>query len=421
MLTVSEADAIIADLAAIVPDHRPPEQLPLAQSVGRILAQPVVSGLDFPHWDNSAMDGYAVRHSDIAASAPGAPVTLPVTMTIAAGQVPPRALAPGEAARIFTGALLPQGADTVVMQEETEVLAEGEVAILQAGEAGRFVRLRGAFLRAGESLLAAGMRLGAPELAVLAAAQLVEVPVHRRVRVGLLSMGNELVAVDAPLGPGQIVDSNGYALAAAVAATGAIPQSLGRLADDPEVLRRAITAAQADESLDMVFSSGGVSVGDYDYVDRILVELGAEIAIRAVAVKPGKPLTVATLPRPSGLPLLYFGLPGNPVSALVSFWRFGQPALLRRMGLAQWQPQFVSAIAQAPLPSGGQRETYRWGHLCWQGNCYHFTPAGGSHSSGNLINLAGTNGLARIAVGSQAIAPGDSLPVLLPGQMGAIA
>lgn len=413
MLTVAEAEAIIGSLAA-PPAGQRPEQVPLDQAAGRILALSVVSPVAFPHWDNSAMDGYAVRQGDLAQACPAAPVVLPVVMTIPAGQVPPRSLAPGEAARVFTGSMIPEGADTVVMQEATEPRGEGQVAIAQPSAVGDFIRRRGDFLHPGEQLLAPGLRLGASELAVLAAAQVSQVPVWRSPQVGLLSTGDELVAVDQPLAPGQIVDSNAYALAAAVRATGAIARSLGRQRDDPGAIRGAIAQAQADDSLDLLFSTGGVSVGDYDYIDEILADLGAEIVIRSVAVKPGKPLTVATLPRTSGPPLLYFGLPGNPVSALVSFWRFGQPALLQRMGLQQWQPQFVSAIAQVALRADGRRETYLWGQLSWEAEGYRFTPAGGSHSSGNLITLAGTNALAKIPVGRQAVAAGDRVEVLIP-------
>lgn len=367
------------------------------------------------------MDGYALRAADIAGASSTAPVTLPVVMEVAAGQVPLRSLQPGEAARIFTGAMVPEGADCIVMQENTVMAASNSeappaVQILQSADKGNFIRQQGSFHSAGQTLLDPGIRLQAPEIAVLAAAQVAQLEVFAQPKVGLLSTGNELVEIDQPLGPGQIVDSNGYALAAAVQASGAIAHPLERLRDDRDALRAAIATAQADLNLDVVLSTGGVSVGDYDYVDEILTELGATLHIRSVAVKPGKPLTVATLPRPNGdgPPLLYFGLPGNPVSALVSFWRFVQPALRQLSGLNDWQPQFVKAIADNELRSGGQRENYLWGNLSWVGDGYRFAKAGGRHSSGNLINLAGTNGLVKIAVGMKAIAAGELVEVLVP-------
>ncbi len=424
MLTVQDAETRVAHLVRGILNHSQSsvtETTSLTQSIGLVLAQTVASPLDFPHWDNSAMDGYAVRADDIASVTSDNPAVLPVVMEVAAGQVPQRSLHPGEAARIFTGAMLPDGADCIVMQENTAVVeadpeATPTVQILQTAEPGNFIRRKGSFHQAGQTLLEPGVRLQAPEIAVLAAAQIAQLEVFAQPNVGLLSTGNELVDIDKPMGPGQIVDSNGYALAAAVKASGAIAHPLDRLRDDRDALRAAIAAVQANPNLDVVLSTGGVSVGDYDYVDEILTELGATLHVRSVAVKPGKPLTVATLPRPNvdGPPLLYFGLPGNPVSALVSFWRFVQPALRQMSGLQDWQPQFVKAIAETELRSGGQRETYLWGKLRWEGDGYRFAKAGGSHSSGNLINLAGTNGLAKLSVGTKAIAAGEQVEVLVP-------
>jgi len=192
---------------------------------------------------------------------------------------------------------------------------------------------------------------------------------------------------------------------------------LGIFPDKPHVLRRAIS--QAIATADVVLSSGGVSVGDYDFVEQILAELGATIHIRAVAVKPGKPLTFATFSASAATkhkPVLYFGLPGNPVSALVSFWRFVQPALRKLSGLAHsWGPMFVQARSQHDLKSDGQRETYLWGQLHLIDCAYEFHLAEGSHSSGNLINLAQTNGLAVIPVGQSAIAKGETVRVLQVG------
>jgi molybdopterin molybdotransferase len=217
------------------------------------------------------------------------------------------------------------------------------------------------------------------------------------------------------LKPGQIVDSNQHALAALIEHSGAVPIPLGTVPDNPEALAEGINTAL--QKADLIVSSGGVSVGDYDYVDRVLADLGATLPIRAVAVKPGKPLTVATLSSQAGAQgmenILYFGLPGNPVSALVSFWRFVVPAIRKRSGQRDgWSPIFVSATTEDGLKSGGSRETYLWGHLTLspQGNRFHL--AGGSHSSGNLINLAGTNALAVVPVGTQSIAPGATVNVM---------
>jgi molybdopterin molybdotransferase len=226
--------------------------------------------------------------------------------------------------------------------------------------------------------------------------------------VAILSTGDELVTPEQPLQPGQIVDSNQYALASFITSNGGISLKLGIVPDRPELLKDAI--AQAISSADIVLSTGGVSVGDYDYVDRILTELGGTLHIRSVAVKPGKPLTVATFDNNN---CLYFGIPGNPVSALVSCWRFVQPALKKLSGQKEYQPRFVKAITRHDLKAGGRRETYLWGQLHLVDGEYEFTLAGGSHSSGNLINLAQTNGLAIVPIGEKLIAAGSEVQVML--------
>ncbi len=410
MVPANDAETLILDLVTPVDGL---EKVSVENSLGRVLGQPTRSQLDFPHWDNSAMDGYAVRYEDVVT----VPATLTVVEEIQAGQVPKYALQPGEAARIFTGGMLPTGADTIVIQETVE--REGtQVKVLEAPSAQAFVRKQGSFYQAGAELLAPGIQIGAAEIAVLAAAQCVSVPVYRRPRVAILSTGDELVDISQPLAPGQIVDSNRYALAALISQTGAIPVPLGIVPDQRSATRQAI--ANALSQADMVVSSGGVSVGDYDYVDQILAELGATIHIRAVAVKPGKPLTVATFDRVGSQPdrgqQLYFGLPGNPVSSLVSFWRFVQPALRKLSGVAGgWSPTFVSAKTGSDLKAGGKRETYLWGQLSLGDDGYRFTLAAGGHSSGNLVNLSRTNGLAMVPLGETMIRAGSDIKALVLG------
>ncbi len=403
MLPAHEAEALILKLIQPFDPQQDVETVDVRSSAHRILSSPITSHLDFPHWDNSAMDGYAVRFEDVKSC----PATLEIIEEIPAGALPKKTVQPGQAARILTGSMMPAGADTIVIQENTQ-RQDDRILILESPKAqAAFVRHRGTFYKAGDSLLSTGTLLKAPEIAVLAAAQCAKVKVFRRPNVAILSTGDELVSIDQPLQPGQIVDSNQYALAALIAETGAEVLSMGVVKDDPEALRTAI--AQSIQSADLVISSGGVSVGDYDYVDRILAELGAEIHIRSVAVKPGKPLTVATFD--SGV--VYFGLPGNPVSALVSFWRFVQPAIRKLSGLAEgWEPKFVNAIAVEPLRSDGKRESYLWGKLSIFNGGYQFSPAGGSHSSGNLVNLSGTNALGMIPIGKREVTPGEYLPVL---------
>ncbi|OYD92094.1 molybdopterin molybdenumtransferase [Nostoc sp. 'Peltigera membranacea cyanobiont' 210A] len=415
MLSVSDAQAIILNLVQPLDRQRDTEVVDLLTADSRILATPVTSPLDFPHWDNSAMDGYAVRYEDVQHSTAEQPAILEIVEEIPAGYQPKSTIQPGQAARIFTGAVIPAGADTVVMQEKTR-REENRVFILAAPKPQEFVRHKASFYQAGTQLLPAGIKLNASEIAVLAAAQCPQLSVYRRPRVAIFSTGDELVTVEQPLQPGQIVDSNQYALAALVRQSGAEPLILGIVKDDPVALEKVIAHAVA--IADIVLSSGGVSVGDYDYIDKILESLKAKIHIRAVQMSPGKPLTVATFPSPqSPVPSpqspLYFGLPGNPAAVLVTFWRFVLPAIKKLSGITEgWEPVFLKVRSHDELRSNGKRETYLWGKLHLINGVYEFHKAGGSHSSGNLINLAQTNALAVLPVGKTLISPQEEVQVL---------
>ena len=407
MLSVKEAESIIINLVTSLNSNQDSEVVDLEAANGRILAQSVKGKFDIPHWDNSAMDGYAVCYQDVKNCNKQQPAILEVVTEIAAGDRPQTEIKLGQAARIFTGAMLPPGADTIVIQENT-VREDDRVSILEAPELGEFVRHQGTFYQAGSPLLETGITIGAAEIAVLATAQCTEVSVYRRPRVAILSTGDELVTPEQALQPGQIVDSNQYALASFVANNGGIPIKLGIVKDKPEALKQAI--AEAISSADIVLSTGGVSVGDYDYVDRILTELGGTLHVRSVAVKPGKPLTVATF---KDNKCLYFGIPGNPVSALVSCWRFVRSALQKLAGNKCYETRFIDATTRHDLKSGGKRETYLWGQVYLVDGKYEFALAGGSHSSGNLINLAQTNALAIVPIAQKAIAAKEEIKVIL--------
>jgi molybdopterin molybdotransferase len=301
------------------------------------------------------------------------------------------------------------------MQENTR-RQDNQVFILKAPEFQEFVRYRAEYYQAHAELLPANIQLNAPEIAVLAAAQCTNLRVYRRPRVAILSTGNELITPQETLQPGQIVDSNQYALAALVKKSGAVPLMLGIIKDEPEAIKKTIS--QAIAKADIVLSSGGVSVGDYDFVEQILESLGGEIKVHSVAMKPGKPLTVATfnIPNPqSPMPNspIYFGLPGNPVSALVSYWRFVEPVIKKCSSIAEgWQPKFIKAQTRDDLNSNGKRETYIWGKLNLVDGVYQFSAASGSKSSGNLINVANTNALAILEVGKSSVKAGEEVKVL---------
>ena len=426
MLSVAEAEARILQLCVPFEGKGDREQVPLMAGRGRILAEAILAARDVPHWDNSAMDGYAVRSTDCQHS-DGEP-QLTVIDEVPAGTDAPQELQAGQATRIFTGGVLPKGADAVVMQEETERLGD-RVVIKAAVKAGQFVRKQGDYCRMGAPILSPGSHLRPAELAIAAANQTTELLVFRRPKVAILSTGNELVTVDQPLKPGQIVDSNRYALMAFVEQLGAIALPLGIVDDSREKVTQAVRGAIAQA--DVVLSTGGVSVGDYDFVEDVLGELGATVAVRKVAIKPGKPLTVAQFSADTlnalelegdhrTRPVVYFGLPGNPVSALVGCWRFVAPALRTIAGRSPdaVRSQFVQAIAQAPLRGARKRDNYLWGLLTCTDRGYEFQPASGHHNSANLINLAGTTGLAIVPAEMGEIPAGQSVQVMVVQDIG---
>jgi molybdopterin molybdotransferase len=405
MLSVKDAENIILNAVESLNQECNLEIVDLLTAYHRILATPVISYLDFPHWDNSAMDGFAVRYQDVQNSSSENATFLEVVAEIPAGYQPQITIQPGQAARIFTGAIMPKGADTVVMQEKTN-LQGNKVVILAAPQPQEFVRHQGDFYQAGKELLPAGIPLNATEIAILAAAQLSKISVFRRPRVAIFSSGDELVTPEQTLQPGQIVDSNQYALAALVKELGAEVLMLGIVKDNPTALTEIIN--YAINNADIVLSSGGVSVGDYDYIDHILGSLGAEIHFRAVQMRPGKPLTFATFPNS-----LYFGLPGNPVSTLVTFWRFVQPTIKKISGVNKgWEAKFIKVKSHSELRSNGKMETYIWGNLHLSNGVYEFYQAAGNLSSGNLINLAQTNALAVLPVGKTLVSIGEEVLVL---------
>jgi molybdopterin molybdotransferase len=408
MLSVKDAETIIFNHVQPLNQENDLEIVDLLTAFQRILATPVISDLDFPHWDNSAMDGFAVRYEDVQNSSSENPTILEIVEEIPAGYQPQITIKKGQAARIFTGAIMPKGADTVVMQEKTN-LQENQVFILATPQPQEFVRHQGDFYQAGKELLPAGIPLNAAEIAILAAAQLSKISVFRRPRVAIFSSGDELVTPEQTLEPGQIVDSNQYALAALVKELGAEVLMLGIVKDDQTALTETIN--YAINHADIVLSSGGVSVGDYDYIDNILASLGATIHFRAVQMRPGKPLTFATFPNS-----LYFGLPGNPVSALVTFWRFVQPAIKKLSGIKTgWESNFLKVKSHSELKSNGKMETYIWGKLNLINGIYEFQQAGGNLNSGNLINLSKTNALAILRVGKTLVTPGEETLVLQIG------
>ena len=302
------------------------QHVSLRQALGRVLGEDVLSTIEHPPWDNSSMDGYAVRAEDVRRASPGAPVTLRVLETVRAGQRPTRALEPGTAIRVMTGAPVPDGADSVIRVEDTNG-GEANVEIRDTRDAGRNLRPRGEDLRVGDVAVPRGTVIGPAQLGVLASVGCASVPVHRRPRVAVLASGDELVDVDqfdAVARGDRIVSSNNYTITASVLAAGGEVVDLGIVPDDPDAYKARLAQA-ADCNL--LITSGGVSVGAYDFTKDVLQSLGAELHLWRIAMRPGAPLGFGTL---GGMPWL--GLPGNPVSAMVTFELFARPVIKRQRG-----------------------------------------------------------------------------------------
>lgn len=363
------------------------EAIAAAAAAGRVLARSLVSDLDLPPWPNSAMDGYALRLADWT----GEP--LPVSQQVFAGQAPDP-LEAGTCARIFTGAPLPAGADTVEMQENVEVLADGRVRFLEPLREGRNVRPQGQEVRAGETLLEAGTLLGPVELGLVASIGLASVEVRRRPRVALLSTGDELVEPGRPLGVGKIYNSNRAFLAAALERLGCEVLDAGILPDDLECTRARL-AALGDA--DLILSTGGVSVGEADFLGQVLREEG-ELTLWKLALKPGKPLTSG---RYRGTPLI--GLPGNPAATLVTFALLVRPYLLRRLGVTRLEPLRFAVPAGFVWPRAGGRREFLRARL-EQGRAVLYP----NQSSGVLRSAAWADGLVEIREGTTLV-EGDAV------------
>lgn len=378
------------------------ETVELLAGHGRVLAEAVVAARDLPPWDNSSMDGYALRAGDSAGASGDRPVRLRVVGEVPAGGVAPKPVGPGETYRVLTGAPMPAGADAVVPQED--VRRDGAaVVVLRPVERGAFVRSRGEDIRVGDPVLAPGTVLGPAALGVLAALGRPLVRVHQRPRVALLSTGDELVDLDTAPGAGQIPNSNTYTLAAQVREAGGVPLNLGIARDVREELeerfRWGLTA-------DVIVSSAGVSVGDRDLVRETMAKLGAELDFWKVSMRPGKPLTFGRL---SGRP--FFGLPGNPVSSMVTFELFVRPALLKMGGReALFRPR-IRARALEPIDNPGPRRGYLRVRLVGDGG-REGVRLTGQQGSGILRSMLLADGLAVLPPDTR-IEAGETVEVIL--------
>ena len=403
MISVEDAQKSILDM--IRPMGR--ERAGLLNSLGRVLAEDVHSSRAIPPWNNSAMDGYALRAEDVAGASRETPKTLRVIEEIQAGVVATRTLGPGEAIKIMTGAPIPDGADAVVLVEETERISEDEVHIFLSVREGEAVRLAGEDVKPGETVLAQGARLGPASLGMLANIGRPSVYVYQKPRVAILATGEELVDLgDAP-GVGQIFNSNSYALAAQVLEAGGEPLLLGIARDNAEDLQRHIEDGLA---ADLMITSGGVSVGDFDLVKSTLGGLGNDMRFWRVRMKPGKPMAFGVL---NDKPV--FGLPGNPVSTMVSFELFVRPSLLKMQGHKRLFRTAVEARLLHPLTKSPERRHYVRSIVYRDGEAWAVR-AIEAQGSNILHSMVRANGLVVFPEYETELAAGSRVQVILLGE-----
>jgi molybdopterin molybdotransferase len=403
LMPVAEMERLIAERIAPVAET---ETVPLAAARGRVVAHDVLAPINLPPFDNSAVDGYAVRHADLAASGD---TRLRIVDRITAGRAATRALNAGEAIRIFTGAPMPDGADTVFMQEDTRT-GDGMVIVPAGLKRGANSRAAGEDARQGATLLPAGRRLAAQDVALAAAAGLTGLPVRRRVKVAVFSTGDEIYEPGATLPPAALFDANRFLLAGLIERIGASFTDLGILPDDKAKLARALTDAAAGH--DLVLTSGGVSTGEADHV-KTAVEAVGKLVFWRVGIKPGRPVAMGVIASANaGEGAAFVGLPGNPVAVFVTFAKVVRPLLLRLAGAA------VPALIPLPVRAGfpyrkrsGRREYVRVKLVP--------TPDGtveafkhGQDGAGVITSLTETDGLIELGEDVTKVAPGDSVGFL---------
>lgn len=407
MLSYSEA------LTAILDNTRslPMETLPLDRLLGRYLAKPLAAKFDLPMFDNSAVDGYGVRLEDVKGASKENPVKLKLTGTISAGERGERLLLAGTALKIMTGAIVPGSAEAVIMREFCDE-QNGIVTVAGTVKAGENIRRKGEELIEGTKVLDVGTFVTPPVLGLIATLGYPQTAVHQKPKVSIVATGDELVQPGKPLLPGQIYDSNSYAMAAAVHALGLETCGPFHARDDIEATRKNLSGAL--DAADVVVSAGGVSVGDFDYVKDIFEQLGVTTVFWRIAVKPGKPVYFGVMDTDDGRQKLVFGLPGNPVSALVTFHQLVRPALLKMLGAthssALSAQSGLKATLSKPLKKKPGRLDFVRGVLNASGARLTTTPTTGQESH-MLSGLSKANCLIHFAADDAEKEEGDVLPV----------
>ena len=391
-------------------DRLPVERKPLLDALGQVIAEDIVAPFDIPPLDNTAMDGYAVRAADTTGATEQSPRSLRVIADLAAGYVMDTAVGPGEAVRIMTGAPIPPGADSVVPFEETdEMLREpGQAAtksaivqVFKAAAPGANLRYRAEDISHGQTVISAGRVVRPSEVGVLASVGLDSVPVYRRPVVAILSTGDEVTAPGNPLTPGHIYDANAHGIAAMVRKCGATPRLLGIARDTVEDLTAHIRAGL---DADMLVTSAGVSRGDFDVVKDVLAREGA-IDFWTVCMRPGKPLAFGAFNAPGGRRVPHLGLPGNPVSSMVSFELFGRPAIFKMLGRDDWQRPVVRAITTERIVNVDARRFYGRCIVTQREDGRFYASLTGPQGSGILTSMSAANALTVIPETVDVVSP----------------
>jgi molybdopterin molybdotransferase len=376
------------------------ERVAIREALDRVLASDLVSTIDVPAHDNSAMDGFAVRSADLAENGE---TTLTVVGTATAGRPLDASVGPGEAARIMTGAVMPSGTDTVVVQEIVRI--EGQLVRIPAGQTpGQNRRLRGEDLSCGKPAIPAGKRLTPADLGLIASLGVAEVPVRRRLRVAFFSTGDELRSIGEALCPGQIYDSNRYTLHGMLRRLGVDLIDMGVIADDPKSLEDAMRIA--GESADAIISSGGVSVGEADFTREVMARLG-DVAFWTIGMRPGRPMAFGRVGN-----ACYFGLPGNPVAVMVTFYFFAREALMRMMGATPIRLPYVRARSVAKIRKRPGRTEYQRGILEACADSGMQVRLTGGQGSGVLRSMSEANCIIVLHHDQDSVASGDLVDCL---------
>lgn len=399
MISIEEAQSIILSYIGVLSL----EESELDQALDRVLAEDVYAGCDVPLLDNSAMDGYAVRACDVRGASGDNPKVLEVIEDLKAGYLASAPIKQNQAIRIMTGAAIPQGADSVVMVEDTEKQGEDKVKIFKEVKKGANIRRKGEDIAAGELVFSKGTMLGAAHIGVLASLGRSGVKVTRRPKVAVLATGDEVIDIDEELAPGKIRNSNTYVLCSQVLKTGGIPKNLGIAKDNVEALEEKIKEGLG---CDLILTSGGVSVGDHDLVKSVLSDMGTDMKFWKVAIKPGKPLAFGVI---NNIPV--FGLPGNPVSGMISFEVFVKPAIMKMLGRdSDDSRKEVRAVLERDITKKKGRRHFLRAQTRWENGTY-LTRTTGPQGSGILKSMARANSLIIFPEGKEKIEKGADVTV----------